>query len=818
MKRIVCHISNLYLKRLQLLPGIVIVFIFSSCHSAKRVAANRYLLTQNVFMYRSAKNLVSQLVVPPQIAPDQLLAYVKQKPNTKIVGLIPLHLLIYNLVDSARDSQRKIMRNQRIDRKYREKNEKRISEGKKPIPESVVAAKKARRTFGEVLMDAGESPVILDSSLMRSSLKQIKLYLQSKGYYNCKVGDSVSISNKKAKVFYIIEPGKPYRINSIKYSFEDTSIASEIYSDTANCLISKGDIFDYDVFQKERDRITHQFNDDGYYAFSRQYVNYKIDSNLKANKMNVVIDIKKYARQDKNNPDSIIPSSHPRYHIRNVTIQMQYNPAITEYSPTDTLLVANYSIVYPGKKIKFKPKILISKIFIQKGDVYQVSNVENTYTGIAQLKAFRYVNVKLVPAESDSNLLDCYIQLMPITKQSFVIEAVGNNTGGDLGIQGDFVYENNSLFRGAEVLQVKLKGGYEAQKLVNSSDNSTINKIIPLNTLDFGPEIDIRIPRNPIKLNPRDNPQSVFKISFDYQDHPTYYSRNIAGGAYALDWNNLKGTQHYSLKFPEINYVFATVYPNFQTQLDSTHNYFLQNSFSNHLITDLAISRIFDDQGLTKKHGFNFLKLSIEESGLILKEIFKNDTIARVPFSYYIKGEADWRHYFVLSKDDKLVFRFMAGAGIPLGNTEEMPFDKSFWAGGSNDIRAWQARSLGPGDGPQNYLLDEIGDIKIEFNQEYRFNLIKFLNLAVFFDEGNIWLFNKNPSIPGGNFDLSGPHMFLREFAWGTGVGFRFDFTYFVFRIDLGFPLHNPSLPKQILFNAQPLYRTVVNFGIGYPF
>jgi hypothetical protein len=414
---------------------------------------------------------------------------------------------------------------------------------------------------------------------------------------------------------------------------------------------------------------------------------------------------------------------------------------------------------------------------------------------------------------------------MPNTRQSYVIEAVGENTGGDLGVQGDVAYENRNLGKGAEVLQVKLKGGFEAQKIVNTSANNSINQFIPLNTIDIGPEIDIGIPRpwfpfNFFKYNHKANPQTIFKILYDYQDHPTYYSRNIAGLAYTFDWNNLKGTQHYSIKFPEINYVFATVYPDFQTNLINTHNYFLENSFSNHLITDLSISRTFDDQGLTKHHYFNFLKLSAEESGLILHNIYKSDTVKgfTFPFSYYVKGEADYRHYFVLSKDDKIVIRGLVGLGKPLGNTEELPFDKSFWSGGSNDIRAWQARSLGPGDGQQTYLLDEIGDIKIEANQEYRFNLIKFLNLALFFDEGNIWLYNNNPSIPNSQFLLSGPHMFLREVAWGTGIGFRFDFTYFVFRIDLGFPLHNPSLANQKLFNSQPIYRTVPNFGIGYPF
>jgi outer membrane protein assembly factor BamA len=842
------------------------------------VPANQYLLTKNAVIYRSDQskkkskgligasesNIVAKLTVSPEINSTQVITYIKQKTNTKILGLIPLHLFIYNSVDSAKAEYNKKKRNDKIDEKYRKKNEERIAKGESPIPESKIKAKKAKKTAAEWWMNAGESPVIFDSTLMAGSLKQIKLFLQSKGYFQSKVHDSVAVKKKKAKVFYIIDPGKPYKINSIHYTSEDTALLPEIHADSVNCLLNVGDNYNYDMFSKERDRIAAHLNNIGYYKFASPYVYYDIDSALGDHKMNVTIGISKYAEQDKKyqNADSIIKVAHSKYSIRKVFIQMNYNPSATSYYAGDTIWLNNYIVVFPDKKPGFKPNHLLNKIFIRQGDVYDGANVDYTYTGLAQLKTFRYIAIRFATVGKDQ--LDCYIQLALVTKQSIGIDGELDDTGGDLGVQGDVIYENKNLFRGAEVLQLKIKGGFEAQRVLGNQQTETqsetgLGKIIQLNTFDIGPELDLAIPRplfpfnlganidsthvfhHHIGLWPKANPQTVLKVSYNYQDLPFEYTRHIFGLAYTFNYDPFEKKDlkkwRIELKLPEINFVNAELTPDFQQRLISTNNYFLLNSFTNHFVPDLGFALTYNDQVLSKAKQFNYFRIGLEESGYLLRaftpvlnlqlpQLINPDpnrvySIFGVPYSYYAKVDADFRHYFVISKDDKVAFRVLAGIGIPMaGVPQELPFDKSYWGGGSNDIRAWNARTLGPGGYDQTTVVDQIGDIKIEANAEYRINVIKILGLAYFIDAGNIWLMHADPAVPDGNFMLNGPNNFVNQLAVGTGIGFRFDFTYFVFRIDLGVPIRDPArglgdewTTREISFN-----RMTIQVGIGYPF
>ncbi len=822
--------------------------LLASCNPAKRVAKGHYLLTRNSFRYRSGpvnkkithviestgQNLVEQITVPPEIAPEVLINYVKQKPNTKLLRFIPLHLLIYNIFDSAKTAKKKEARDKEIDEKYKKINEKRIADGKLPVSQAVIKAKKNKLTFREKITNSGEPPVILDSALLNNSRRQIAFFLADKGYYNCKVRDSVVLKDKKAKVFYIIIPGKPYKIASIHYTFEDTSIAPHFYSDTAACLIKRGMNFDYDLFQQERDRITRQMNDEGYFGFDKGDVYFKIDSSLGNQKMMVTIVIRKMERPVKGivNQDSSVQLPHPLYRLRKVVIQMEYNPQDPNgYKPSDTVHLNKCMLVFPGDKPTTKPKTLLSKIYLRSGAIYRVSDVDNTYAGLADLKAFRYVNVKMVPAYADSNLLDCYIQLMPVLRQSVGLEGEFDNTGGDLGVQGDILYENKNCFRGGEDLTFKLKGGLEEQTIGSNITSGTLNSILP-NTVDFGGEMDFRLPRvfpNFFSPEPQDNPQTLIKVLYDYQNRPTFYSRGLFGVSYEWDWFLTRShNTTMSIKPIEWSYDNANLFPSFENTIIATNNYFLENSFSSHLITDMSATLGINNQVIKKDRGFGYFQLSAEMSGLlpfeynVLLNHNNNVTdIAGVPYSYYYKFQTEYRRYFALSKYDKVVIRALIGYAVPLANTYELPFDKSFWAGGSDDIRGFEARALGPGNNSSNTNLDEIGDEKIEMNAEYRFNLIKIFNLAFFCDAGNVWLHNNNPAIPNANFMFSGPYAFYNQIALSPGIGLRLDFTYFVVRFDFGFPWHDPGLPDRQFFNVKPLFsfsRTAINLGIGYPF
>ncbi|RME14946.1 MAG: hypothetical protein D6799_06600 [Bacteroidetes bacterium] len=193
--------------------------------------------------------------------------------------------------------------------------------------------------------------------------------------------------------------------------------------------------------------------------------------------------------------------------------------------------------------------------------------------------------------------------------------------------------------------------------------------------------------------------------------------------------------------------------------------------------------------------------------------------ILNVPFAHFFKTDADYRVYVPVYKKSKLVYRVAGGIGIPLKNLNILPYEQSFFAGGPNSVRAWRSRSIGPGAYMpiDNARYDKIGDILIEGNIEYRFNIIGSYNGAIFADAGNIWLLKPNPDKPGGEFN---PIKFWNEFAVGAGLGFRWDFEYFILRLDWAMPIKDPKYPEgqRFMFDKQPLKQSIFNFGIGYPF
>lgn len=525
---------------------------------------------------------------------------------------------------------------------------------------------------------------------------------------------------------------------------------------------------------------------------------------------------------------------------------MNYDPTVPIYHADDTLLYDGLTIVYPKGQLCVKPTIFRPKIFVTPGDVYRVINRDDTYTGLSQLDEFTYISVKYVPVK-DTNLVDGYVQLMPRIRHSFGAEFELTNTGGDGGVQGDISYGNYNQFNGAEKLLFKLNGGLIAEQVL-ASGSQNINKYIPLNTVDLGPELDFALPRPlfPFSLFPfkrRVNPQTSIKFSFDYQQRPDY-TRHLLGVSYGFDWNPVK-SQHFTIALFEVNLVNANLTQNFANELDQ-YNLFFQNSFRNQVITDGRISWTYNGQDPSKrqKH-FSYLKVNFEFSGLMF-DAFEHWRLINLPvdqtgdyfikqfgapFSQYFKLDGEYRHYWILDKSQKqkIAVRGLAGYGYSYYNSTTLPFTKSFWAGGSNDIRAWQIQTLGPGGSNASAVAGQIGDIKAEGNAEYRVSLIKYFGIAIFADAGNIWL-TKNKAtegIPLSYFQLAGsngffsPNSFMSEMAIGAGIGARFDFNYFVFRLDFGQPVRDPSLSpgnRLIPLDHYTTRKTVLSFGIGYPF
>jgi hypothetical protein len=282
-----------------------------------------------------------------------------------------------------------------------------------------------------------------------------------------------------------------------------------------------------------------------------------------------------------------------------------------------------------------------------------------------------------------------------------------------------------------------------------------------------------------------------------------------------------------------LNYV--RVYPEYSNQefLDSIKNTPLGYSFENHVINDLRYSFELNNQTIGKSRDFFFARFNAESAGnivhLVQTTVNPKDSdytyqLFNVPYFQYLMGDVDLRYYNVIDKQNRMVYRLFIGVGYPFGNFSALPYEKRYFAGGPNSIRAWNTRDLGPGsDTTRNmfsFFPNKSGDIKIEGNIEYRFKLIWKMEAALFLDAGNVWNIRKDPDKPGAEFNWG---RFHKEIAVGTGFGARFDFSFFLLRIDVGIKLRDPALPEaDRWFNDFKGFRLRDDlhwkFGIGYPF
>ncbi len=799
-----------------LLP-VCLVFIFG-CSSTRRLKEGEHLLTRNFIIEKSNK-----------VDKADLLAYIKQKPNRRLLGVYAFHLRVYNIFSEEKVKRKR----EKKDKKIAAKNIRRQSKNKKP-------KRTDRLTFPEWVREIGEAPVILDSILAMKSSKQLSLYLASKGYFNNTVSDSIKYRRKTAVVYYKIEAGRPYTIMDIRYSIDDKYLESYILGDTASSLLKKGNNYDVDVLQRERDRITKRLLNLGFYDFSKEYISYEVDSALGTYQLNITLGINNFLKPVPEFPDSAIESFHQQYRLSNVYVNIESMPKLSDAVPNDTLFFDGVHLIYKGE-LKYRPGVLTSAIFLRKGELYQLGNAEKSYQRLSNLRAFKLVSIRFEKTPGRADSLDAHITLSPIAKQAFSIEAQGTNTSANRGIAISAIYQNRNLFKGLEILEIRMRGGLEAQKPVNKEVKQFV-----FNTIEFGPEAKLDIPRFllpfKVKVSPNSDPRTNFTSYLNYQQRPDY-TRYAANISYGYTWRETPQKRH-TINPIEVTFIKIDKGAGFEDFLKRTNDYLILNSYTDHLVTATRYTFQYNDQDLKRLSNFTYFKVNAEFSGNVLRGIYNlaeapKDTggsyrVSNIIFSQYLRLDIDYRHYTVYSGHRMLVFRTYAGVGKPLHNLRVLPFEKSFYAGGSSDIRAWEARTLGPGSfqsiSKNNY--DRIGDGLIEFNLEYRFKVTKMFNGAFFADAGNIWLRKKDLLRPNGEFRLDS---FYKEMALGIGTGVRADFSFCILRVDLGLKVYDPAFgedgrwviphafDKQWKNNFDAFYGEKysflnLNFGIGYPF
>lgn len=667
-------------------------------------------------------------------------------------------------------------------------------------------------------------------------------YLNNVGFFNSEITYRVKYTKKLAKVFFEIQPAKPYRIKSIEYEIADTLVKKLVYNGLSKNLIKTGKVYNAYTFDDERDRITANLRNEGFYYFNRNYIQFVVDSNFISHQLKVTMVLNNIKKPDAANPGKFIQENHHRYSINKVYVNPEYQPSST--SPLDTVVhkilfykdstTYSYYFLY-GSKLNIQPSAFNAAIKIKPGKFYSANSVQQTYRKLFNYQIIRTANITFDTigtynsAFPDRYALNARMMLQNNELNLFSTELEGTNSSGDLGIRGSIVVMNRNIFRRAEVLRIRLKGGTEAQTVSVAEGSSTSSNLF--NTIEMGVDGTLFFPRFlfPVRLdkfNQRYIPNSNINFGYNYQLR-TNYKRNITNLDLGYSWNSSKEISHILTPI-NLNFVSVDPTPLFDSILNNETNRRLREQYSDHMIAGLNYSFIFNNQNILSLTHFNYLRVNIETSGNLLNLVNtlsgnqKTDsgyyTMLGVRYSQYIRSSIDFRHYvYFLNKTNSLVFRALLGAGIPYKNSDELPYEKGFYAGGTNDMRGWQFKSLGPGAYDSITDYERVGDIQLEGNVEYRFPIYSFFKGAFFVDVGNIWTYKNSTTFPGGKFEFD---TFYKELAVDAGVGLRFDFQFFIFRLDLAAPMRNPAYPqgKRWRFSYLQLNDFILNFGIGYPF
>lgn len=522
-----------------------------------------------------------------------------------------------------------------------------------------------------------------------------------------------------------------------------------------------------------------------------------------------------------------------------------YNPNAA--GRLDTIYYEGLNIIYESHP-EVRPEVIRRAVSLLRDNLYDASQVRRTYNNLMLLGYYRSANIQFresgtaltdgaytgapMPDSTrtetdDESYLICDIYLSPQKKQSITTEFEGTTTSDYYGLILRLGYQNRNIFRGAELFDIGLRGGYEF--LRNNTGRSSF---------EIGGTASVTFPRfiAPSFVNRHNrtfNPKTRAELAYNMQQRP-YYRRTISSAAWSYSWGNGRNST-FILRPVDVNVIkMGSIDQNF---LDSQQNPYLKDSYKSQVVAGLSGSYIYNNQLRSVNSNSTILRVNFETNGNLLGGIF-NLTEGRsedphrlfgTPFAQYFRIDANYSRRIALGERSSVVYRLYGGWALNYGNGRSIPFDRFFYSGGLNSMRGWVSRTLGPGNTPQpvkgdHYYPSQVGNLKLEANLEGRFPIMGIVDGAVFFDLGNVWWTGNTGYIPTetgegtkeGQFE---PRNFYKQLGFNTGLGMRLDFNLFVFRLDWGLQLHNPNLPAgERWIEKFSFRRSTLNFGVGYPF
>lgn len=775
-----------------------LVAVVTACSTTKYVPDGEYLLDKVSIVIEPD----SSGYKPSGFSGSDLHNYLRQQPNYRVFGFLKLQLNTYSL--AGRDTTSK---------------------------------------WNNWLRRIGQPPVILDSTLTEASARQLHQAMVNGGYMDATVVvDSVlRPDKKKAELTYRVTPGQPHRIRSLSYQVPDSAIYSIVMRDTARIDIDPGSPFDRDRLEDLRVSIAQRLQSRGYYAFTKEYITFIADT--AANSRDVDLTMVVHAPPVEGSLREDSTARHRVYTLRNVVFVTDYAPGRSVESLLRTAdrteEYDGYYVVY-GHDHYIKPSVLVEKCFIAPGKRYNTHDIDRTYEYMSQLGILRSINIELRPVtHTDSTAtMDAYILLTRNKKQSVAFDVEGTNSEGDLGFGLGLTYQHRNLAHESQLLTAKLRFSYESL-----SENLT--DIINDRYTEEAAEVGLTFPRFIFPFLSRRFKHNIkatsqLSLAFNYQERPEY-TRIIFGAAWKYRWHNRRNTRRSTWDFIDINYVrLPKSTLNFLDEV-APDNPLLRYSYEDHFIMRTGFAYQWTNRrmattatGLLQPTRLQPLvysmRTSVETAGNLLYALSsisgqkRSDGVYKVfgiQYAQYAKAEIDYTVLRNFTPRHSVAFHAGFGIGVPYGNSEAIPFEKRFYAGGANGVRGWSVRTLGPGsyhggNTVEDYM-NQCGDISMILSAEYRAKLFWLLQGALFVDAGNIWTIKSYPNQPGGVFKFD---EFWRQIAMAYGVGLRMDFTYFIFRADLGLKAHNPAEGAERWPIIHPNWHrdATFHFAVGFPF
>lgn len=826
----------------------VVLLLLASCAPTRRLKEGDLLMNGNTV----------RVLDDRAVDKSALGSIIKQKPNKRILGY-RFYLQAWNIPDPERIARMRPGREEEQDRR----NAGRKAAGKRTRP--------YRNSFHEWLRDAvGEAPVILDTALVERSRAQLELYLHKEGWFDATVTDTIlrarhrlfsrkpgkPYKQPKARVVYSVSAGTPWHLRSVAARVDDGAMQAILNADSADQELRPGDRFSAEALDRERTRTADLFKEEGYLYFTRDLVWFDAPMDDSTRTIDLVRSLERTGPRNQRHLSGTPQGSVQR--IRRVTVDMSRKPDGWVAAPPDTVEMEGYRFLYSGERPEFKPNKLLSVLFLQPTEIYRLSRHDRTYRRLTNLRVFDRVDIRYDSTSTGTpGWVDAHIDLIPSDRQWVSLDPVATNRGGALGASVSFGYRHRNLFRSMASLQLQMNLGLEAQrKILGTSEEAStaLGQDFLFNTLEFGPEITVRFPYflKPWRSNKRESrsaaPRTNLTLLYNYQRRPEF-TRTLGRVSLGYEWEESR--YNTVLVGGELNVVsIPLVSDRFADYIDATNDPVLRDSYTDHMILNFPHIVLTRSTTGKRKSGSFFGRATIYLAGSVVNWVQElgrdwhplstdpywnppltsdstgdHFTLFNVRYAEYFKLDVDLRLFRSLHERSAIACRFSAGFAKPYGNLSVMPFETSFFVGGANGLRAWRARSVGPGSyGAPLLAYDRIGEIRLEGNVEYRFDLVGYLEGALFLDAGNIWLLNEDPQRPGSGFEFDD---FVQEIAIGSGIGLRFNFDFFIIRFDLGVQMRDPALPNDQRWfwkEKDPGYETRfaeklnLNLGIGYPF